>query len=33
LLHRQDGLASALRVDPHYRKVYEDQLTVLFVRE
>jgi hypothetical protein len=33
LLHRQDGLAAALRVDPRYRKVYEDKLTTLFVRE
>ena len=33
LLRRQDGLSSALALDPRFRKVYEDQMAVVFVRQ
>jgi hypothetical protein len=33
LLHRQDGLVSTLALDPRFRKVYEDQLATVFVRQ
>ena len=32
LLHRYDGLVSALQLDPRFRKVYEDKTTTVFVR-
>ena len=33
LLHRQDGLVSTLALDPRFRKVYEDQIATVFVRQ
>ena len=33
LLRRRDGLVSALELDPRFRKVYEDQLATVFVRQ
>lgn len=33
LLRRRDGLASSLEIDPSFRKVYEDQMAVVFVPE
>ena len=33
LLRKQDGLAAALNIDPRFRKVYEDQMAVVFVRQ
>jgi len=33
LLNRTDGLAATLQLDPRFRKVYEDQLAVVFVRQ
>jgi hypothetical protein len=32
LLRRQDGLTAALNIDSRFRKVYEDQMSVVFVR-
>jgi hypothetical protein len=31
LLRRHDGLSSALELDPRFRKIYEDQMAVVFV--
>ena len=33
LLRRRDGLVSVLELDPRFRKVYEDQLAMVFVRQ
>lgn len=33
LLRRRDGLTAALSIDPRFRKVYEDQMAVVFVRQ
>ena len=33
LLRKRDGLAAALNIDPRFRKVYEDQMAVVFVRQ
>lgn len=33
LLHRTDGLVAGLQVDPQFRKIYEDQITVVFARQ
>ncbi len=33
LLGRRDGLTAALDADPRFRKVYEDQMAVVFVRQ
>lgn len=33
LLGRQDGLTAALNIDPRFRKVYEDQMAVVFTRQ
>jgi hypothetical protein len=33
LLRRREGLSSALEIDPHFRKIYEDQMAVAFVRQ
>lgn len=33
LLHRQDGLVSTLALDPRFRKVYEDPIATVFVRQ
>jgi hypothetical protein len=33
LLHRRDGLVSALELDPSFRKVYEDQSATVFVQQ
>ncbi len=33
LVRRRDGLASALEMDSHFSKVYEDQMSVVFVRQ
>ena len=33
LLHRSDGLVATLQLDPRFRKVYEDQLATVFVRQ
>jgi hypothetical protein len=32
LLRRTDGLTSALELDPRFRKVYEDQISTVFIR-
>jgi len=33
LLRRRDGLVAVLELDPRFRKVYEDQLAAVFVRQ
>jgi len=33
LLHRYDGLVSALELDPRFRKIYEDPIASVFVRQ
>ena len=33
LLHRYDGLVPVLNLDPRYRKVYEDPIASVFVRQ
>jgi hypothetical protein len=33
IVRRRDGLTSTLELDPGFRKVYEDQLAVVFVRQ
>ena len=33
LLRKTDGLAAALEVDPRFRKIYEDALSSVFVRQ
>lgn len=33
LLRRQDGLAAALAMDPRFRKIYEDRIAIVFVRQ
>ncbi len=33
LIRRRDGLSSTLALDPRFRKVYEDQMAVVFVRQ
>jgi len=33
LLRRRDGLTAALNIDPRFRKVYEDPMAVVFIRQ
>lgn len=33
LLHRRDGLVSALELDPRFRKIYEDKIATVFARQ
>jgi len=33
ILHKQDGLVSALQLDPRFRKIYEDQIATVFARQ
>ena len=33
VLHRYDGLVPALGLDPRFRKVYEDSIASVFVRQ